>query len=309
MNNNELEKDEELRLEKEHAQERAVLLKGISTNAVKPGTIQFRFEEDLMAGLQSFADAQFTSPGLLAREWVIQRLRQELKQNQSSAREFHLARLSTIKEQVSCDPKSSKFQAGPYFVMHGISLTKGVSISAESMERSVGLRPLRSCPIAPYTGRINHLGYETETAESVPARAYLQVYRTGEIETVRPLTMVDKVIKGSFADAEVIDAAYTICSALAGFQIPLPYLLQITVCGLSGLMLSGRFRVTFSTPELTLPEVEISAFSQISATDGSLQAIANTMHDAINVFWNAGGYPKSLSFDGDNWVWAKQKAF
>lgn len=287
--------EQELRADE---REKAKLVEDASSTSSKGNLIQFRIEEELQAKLQTLATQRYSTPGILAREWVVERIVQEISQNQIVAQNWHETRVAAIKKDVK-NPDSKNFQTGPYLIMHVLPLSKGVLIKPADAEKSAAaLRPFRKARA--YEGTINQLGYESRTRD-IPAKAYLQVYRTGEIELVRPIFANEGVINGTFADIEIVDAASTACSALAGWRIPLPYLIIFTVCGLKNLTF-GHGRQEIEHDDLITQQVEISRWDQI-AKDNSIEAMAQTLHSSLDVFWNAGGIDSSKTFDENNrWV-------
>lgn len=232
----------------------------------------------------------------------------EILQNESRALSWHKTRLEAVRAEVK-DENCPHYQKGAFFLLHVLPLSDGVVIRPADVERHANtLRPLRR--VGAYVGRINHLGYESRTAPEIPAKAYLQVFRTGEVECLRPIwTKLDKtVIDGTFTDAEIVDAASTACAYLAGQRVPLPYLIVATICGIKDWTISSSLQVPIEVDELLLPQVEISRWDQI-AKNGSIEPLAQSLHESLNVYWNAGGVAQSMTFDGDRWVLAQRPNF
>jgi hypothetical protein len=272
----------------------------------KGGLIQFRIEDDTFKQLEAMAKRLSSSPGMLSRQWVVERIQWELAQSNKQALKWHGERVEAIKEEAR-KADSQDFQDGPFFVLHVIPLTDGVLLRPANMEKSaMSLRPLRRA--GAYTGRINHLGYESRTAENVPKRAYIQVFRTGEFECLRPMwTKSETVLNGTFSDIEIVDAAFTACAFLAGQQVPLPYLVLITICGIKDMSISSSLQVPITVEDLTLPAVEIKRPDEI-AKAGSIAPMALSLYESLNVWWNASGHPHSMSgFDLTAKEWAPAK--
>jgi len=267
-------------------------------SSIKGSLVQFRLEDDTHVKLQAIAAERHTTAGLLVRQWAIEKIENEVSQNLDTLRTWHHSRVTAIKEDVR-NPDSQNFQKGPFVVIHILPLSKGVLLKPGDIEKNAqALRPLRRA--RSYTGNINHLGYESHTSE-IPAKAYIQVYRTGEFESVRPLFADKGVLQGTYADAEIVDGAFTGCACLAGWRVPMPYLLIITICGLKDLCLSSGYR-EFSTDQLSLPEIQISKGEQVAKAN-SIEPMAQTLHSALDIFWNAGGVDCSKTFDDkNNWL-------
>jgi predicted transcriptional regulator len=279
-----------------HVKESAKTVRDASaTTSNKASLIQFRIDDEQSTKLQTLADERHTTPSILARQFLVERIESELLSNQDVANAWHQDRLAIIQKEAKATPE--KFPEEPFFVLHVIPLSKGAIIRpGEAQEKAGTLYPSR---YSEFTGSVNHLGFLSRTLPEIPRQAYLQVFRTGQIETVRPIWAFDGVIKGSWTDAEIVHAAFIACSALSSFRIPLPYLILITVCGINSLSFSDGEPIDQN--QLLLPPVEISKWDQISKNN-SIEPMAQTLHESLNVFWNAGGVAQSMSFDGDTWL-------
>jgi hypothetical protein len=119
------------------------------------------------------------------------------------------------------------------------------------------------------------------------------------------MTDIDKVINGGQTDAEIVDAASTACATLAGLQVPLPYAIFISVCNVKDLTMAHGYS-PIQVDSFALPAVEIKEWDQI-AKPGSIEPMAHSLRDALNVLWNAGGLPASGTFQGDRWLLANQR--
>jgi len=231
---------------------------------------------------------------------VSNRTAQQRLSTRARALAFHQSRLESFR-QCTSDKNSIEYRNEPFFLLHAIPLTAGGFIDPAKAQASAGtLYP--SLRAKSFDGRINHLGYLSRTNPDVKAKAHLQVFRTGEIEMLRPIhTMQKKVISGTFSDEEIVHAASSACSTLAGFQIPLPYLLLITLCGLGGYTISNSHNPEIEIEDLSFDPIEISEYDQI-AKNGSVEPMAFMLKKSLDVFWNAGGQSQSMTFDDHNWL-------
>lgn len=274
-----------------------------SQKSPKAGLVQFRVEEQLMGRLKAMAQAIGTSTGMLCRQWAIEKLTESESQHLKRASDWHKARLAAISEEGQINPF---YAQKPYFVLHAVTLNENRTIPPDLAQKSAqALRPIRKG--RSYTGRFNHLGYQSFATDDLPAKAYMQIFRSGEIECLRPIweSHIDGVIDGVETDAEIVDAASSACATLAGLQIPLPYAVFISVCKVKDLTMShGYSPIQVDSFELT--PVEIKDWSQISRP-GSIEPMAQTLHNSLNVLWNAGGVPSSGTFKDGRWLLAEKK--
>jgi hypothetical protein len=288
--------DEQISLKTDH-------INKASQQAPKGGLIQFRVENQMMGRLKAMAQITGTSPGMLCRQWALEKITESESQHLKRASEWHKARVTALQEEGHTKPY---YATRPYFVLHVVALSENRTIAPEQAQKIAQcLRPIRTGQS--FTGRFNHLGYQSYATEDFPAKAHLQVFRSGELEALRPIWMtdIDKVIDGRQTDAEIVDAASTACATLAGLQVPLPYAIFISVCNVKELAMAHGYS-PIQVDSFALPAVEIKEWEQI-AKPGSIEPMAHSLRDALNVLWNAGGLPASGTFQGDRWLLANQR--
>src|SRR5208283_1893813 len=89
-----------------------------------------------------------------------------------------------------------------------------------------------------FSGRVNGSGYRTQKIfkDSSKANGYVQVYRTGQIESVRIIQADNqkKLLFGDLIDNDIIHAVWSYSTALAGLGIPLPIVVSLGFFGLKG---------------------------------------------------------------------------
>jgi hypothetical protein len=273
-----------------------------SQHAPKGGLIQFRVEDQLMARLKAMAQLSGSSPGMLCRQWALEKIHDSETQHLKRASEWHKERVKALQEEGHTKPY---YAERPYFILHAVALNDNRIIPPDVAESiAKGLRPIRAG--RSWVGRFNHLGYQSYASDDSPAKAHLQVFRSGEMEALRPIwqSQINGVIDGPSTDAEIVDAASTLCATLAGLQIPLPYALFITVCNVKGLTMAHGYS-PIQVDSFSLGDVEIKSWDQI-AKQGSIEPMAQSLHAALDVLWNAGGVKTSPTFKGDRWIFANQ---
>jgi hypothetical protein len=256
--------------------------------------IQFRAESSLVTQLSAVAERLHTPIGVLARQWVAERLAFELSKNLSVTQNWRNARLVEIIRKAKVD-----MEAGPLQILHICPLTEA-QIDATEAEKVVNLMaPLGRAE--GHIGRINRLGYFTENSykeQAAKKKGYVQLFRTGQIESVRilPEDAHTKALFGDNIDSDLIDAVWMYCCALHALKVPLPLIVSTTFVGVDGYRIRTR---SYNAPTGLIDEESFSA-SEIEINDWSglkPHVMALLMKPILDELWNAAGFAHSMSYD------------
>jgi len=262
--------------------------------------IQFRADDSLLAQLNAVASRFHTPVGVLCRQWVAERLSREIRLDQAAVEYWRDSRQEEIIRLLHSDMES-----GPVQIIHMQPLSGTIEIDPQAVRKlQSSLAPIERTD--EYTGRINVHGYKTQKIfrDSKRVNAYVQVFRTGQLESVRILRELSdpKGIFGEQTDDELIRAIWSYSSALQALKVSLPIQIAITYLGLKDFTLRTRDiygpTCEFDTADMSLPVIDVTEWPQV----GCLESTAETLRPSINVFWNAAGFDKSASYTaGGKW--------
>lgn len=152
---------------------------------------------------------------------------------------------------------------------------------------------------------VNHRRYNIDGAvlynehKDGMARKYYQVFRNGAVEfTEGHLTSSfdEKPTLASFnIESNILVACNSTFSYLKSFGIEPPVFIFVTLIGVKGLILATNRRCGgvnyFDRDVILIPEVQMDGYPD---TENEL---ATLMKPALDAMWNAGGMPRSESFD------------
>lgn len=258
--------------------------------------IQFRADETLMAQLTAVAARLHTSVGVLARQWVAERLYDEVRLDKVELEHWRQKRLLEITKSMH-----SELEPGPVQVIHMQPWSQEITIDPDSVRSKKGfLAPVERTD--EYMGRINLEGFRTTKifSDSKQVNGYVQVFRTGQLESVRVLqeTHEGKAIFGDQTDDDLIRSTWSYAAALSALKVPAPAQITVTILGLKGYRMRTRLykRGTdseFEVPVITLPSVDINDWLLVSRMDET----ATLLRASLDVFWNAAGFDRSTSFN------------
>jgi hypothetical protein len=258
--------------------------------------VQFRADDVLFSQLTVIANRLRTPPGVLARQWVAERVRKEIEQDKKGLEIWIQRRTPEIERRLRSD-----MEDGPVQIIHMVPTGSDISINLEKASPLSSLLSPAERIQARYLGRINIHGYITEKtfANSTKLNGYVQVFRSGQLESVRIL-QEDEKLKALYADqldSDLIQAIWSYGLALHQLQVPLPIVLTAQFQNIKGYNLRTRGRATPTSPidvdNFVLPTAEITDWSQV----GKIEHVAQLLKPLLDVFWNAGGFERSLSFD------------
>lgn len=260
--------------------------------------IQFRADDLLISQLSVVAERLRTPMGVLARQWVAERVKKELEQEKQAIELWYQKRLPEIDRKLRAD-----MEAGPVQMLHLLPLASDVTIAPErARELQSLLAPVERIDTR-YEGHINVHGYVTEKTfkTSTKVNGYVQAFRTGQLESVRILKqdLNFNALYADTVDADLIRVLWSYGTALQQLNVPLPIVLLIRFRDVKGYFLRTRHQASPNTlidvNEFNLPTVQISDWSQTAR----LENAAQTLRPALDVFWNAGGFERSFSYKAD----------
>ena len=262
--------------------------------------IQFRVDAASMDQLTAVSKQQNLSISVMVRSWVTDRLRQELLLASSSRQKWQAERLSEIEKMIE-----AKFPPGPVLVIHAFPLTPNAVIDPTKLSTTQGaLLPLQG--VLPISGRINRHGYYVVSEHHNQPVAVAQVFKTGQIESVKLIDAHDKEIFGLMLDNAIVMSVLTYIGVLSSQQLALPYifsvsLLRVKDCWLVGQpsTIPGIPHVAMQEDSFTLPDILIDKV--MPGTD--IQGMAQHLRPILDEVWQASGYDQALSFERNGGQW------
>ncbi len=216
-------------------------------------------------------------------------------------RDFRLDRLSKIQ----ADETPLPMAEGPKVALHICPI--GLASQRVALDSDTVNKLLRTAgslsPVCEsgYNNRYNFDGFLTyTTSESAGlASAYLQVFRSGCIETVnhRILKYYKAIPSIDFEDG-VIKSLPRYFEALKVLNIETPVFVMLSLVGVLGFHIATRHSIGHQLNEidrqtLICPEVLIEDFNS---------NVEAQMKPAFDAVWNAAGWPGSLNYQGNKWV-------
>jgi hypothetical protein len=183
--------------------------------------IQFRADDLFIAQLSSVADRLRTPMGVLARQWVAERLSKEVALDGELLKTWCENRVKEIQR------KLMDMEAGPYQILFLLPTSTGIRIEPDSVRPHMTLLSPAERIGARFVGRINLHGFVTEKTfeNSSKLNAYTQIFRTGQIESVRILQAdaSSKAVFGDQIDSDLIRSVWGYSASLMqlGSHFPL----------------------------------------------------------------------------------------
>lgn len=258
----------------------------------KGGLVQFRADEALMADLAQVADRLHMPIGGLARLWVTERLEKELSYDIQALEDWRLERYRIIDKAVE-----EEFMPGPLLVLHLLPFQRLLELEPERIRQYQGLLPPVE-RVDEFSGRINFEGYETVKRFKVDNRlaGRVQVFATGQIESIRELRTDDGIIYADFVEDDLIRAVWSYSCVLEALQVKLPVALFVAFKRMRGYALrSPRFAspsAEINYGELLLQGISIKDWSDVL----TIERAAQTVKKILDKFANSAGLSRSMSY-------------
>jgi hypothetical protein len=222
---------------------------------------------------------------------------------ESTAEQIRKFRVERI-ERVLAGEEPVLLQDAPKLILHVVPLSAFDRVAGIDLEMAEGnsgqLRPMYEY-ISGWSLRRNFDGllmYSRKSSEPV-VESYTQVFRSGIIESVDAELMhdADRMIQITLLELEVIESTKRFLAFLKESGVEPPLLVFVSVMGVKGFYLrTDRTKLRgepIDRDSLIPPEIIIENFQQ---------EIAEVLRPVFDIIWNAGGFPKSPSYD-DQGVW------
>lgn len=268
-------------------------------NKTKSEVLQIRLESSVAKQIEAIATEKEFPPSAMVRDWVTDRLKQELHRVSSERSEWRAGRLAEISQLIT-----EEFQDGPILVVHAQPLTPGLKSSLNRLEQmSTSLVPLHG--MLSVFGRINRWGYEATCLHHDKMISKGQAFLQSQVESIYRLDHKGPEILGLMLDQSIVMTISSLLSVLSAQQFPLPYVFTVTLLRIKGHWLVSQPsqlgplpHVDFQQDSMTLPDVLITDYAE--ATNPKI--LAKHIRPILNEIWNASGISTSLSFTPDgNW--------
>ena len=178
-----------------------------------------------------------------------------------------------------------------------------VNLDIESIyARSGTFRPIGSYGMNP---RFNYHGFINERGGQ-ENHGYTQIFRNGILEATKANIVYEKderyYIWGPILEQEIFDVLNAYLFGLQEVGVPPPLIIMFTLEGVQTAIYLveknswGDYRPSLPENLLTLPECILESYGTELDHNKSVRPI-------FDALWNAGGYARSLFFDGDGrWV-------
>jgi hypothetical protein len=263
--------------------------------------VQFRVDDLLAAQLSAVSARLHTPIGVLARQWVAERIAEEIRADQDNVEKWRSARWAEL---------SQNFKTlvdGPIQVIHLIPYSQTLNLVPETMREFQTLFKPAERVEGTYSGRINWHGYLTEKtfASESKLNSYVQMFRSGQLESVRVLSSEAKTIYGERTDEDLIRCIWSYMAALKQLMVPLPIAAVINFHGLkdfemrfAGKTASQRFEFS----DYGMPTITFTQWAQAA----TLASVAENLRPILDMLWNAAGYERSFSYR-ENLSWSLAK--
>ena len=212
--------------------------------------------------------------------------------------------------QILADEMPIPLAAGPKTILHIMAIQSfaarlAVDLRVASTLPAGLLTPLGA---AGYNTRINLDGLLHHNGGFNTPSAYLQLYRTGVIETVdantlhsgaaNPHNPTTSIIPSTCFEKSLVSQIPVYLLALQKLGAAPPFVISLTLTGVKGFMMAGPERFISGTPAFDRDVVFIPELF-LERTD----CHALDLKPMLDAVWNAGGIVSSPNFDGrGNWM-------
>lgn len=268
----------------------------------KSETIQIRLDSALNKQIAALASERQVPLSALLRDWIVDRLKTELRRVSHDRSDWRTERLATIQKLL----ESGDFAEGPVLVVQGQPLTPGLRSTPDWFESSAtSLAPIRGR--LPVYSRINRDGYEATCSDNGKLVSKGQAFRTSQLELIYSLEHKGSEILGLKLDEIIVLTISSFIGLLSAQQFPLPFVFSVSLLRVKDSWLVKQPSpigpvptIGFQEDSIIIPDILITDYSEAEDT----KALAKHIQPVLDEIWNASGIRSSLSFGTDG-IWMK----
>lgn len=204
------------------------MAKEAPVSKTKSEVIQMRLESSQLAQVSALATEKDIPVSTMVRDWVLDRLKEELIRSSSERAIWRSDRLKQIDQLIS-----EEFADGPILVVHGQPLTPNLKSQLDRLQTtSTCLVPLFG--MLPVTGRINRYGYEATVSHHEKLIAKGQAFTTSQVESIYRLDHKGPEIFGLMLDEAIVLIVKSLLGLLSAQQFALPFVFSVSLLRIKG---------------------------------------------------------------------------
>ncbi len=251
----------------------------------KDHLIQFRVDDLFMKRLQSIAGKKSTPPGVLARQWVAERLAEEFEITEKAAESWVERRYSTVH-----GIAQSEMESGFGLVCHLVPLINDVDLSPEQLSYAGALFTHSSKIMIDKGVTISGYYIQTHFNKSTKANWHTEIFNSGQIEGIRLIPEIEpNVVSASAIEGALVHTIFIYCRLLESLRIVPPIDIRVGFIGVKNYQVRAlpkdRLGNPFTASDFRFPNAILSSYEQVETS----QSVEELLSRPIRMIWNAAG--------------------
>lgn len=252
----------------------------------KDHLVQFRVDDSFMKRLLVVSERKKTPIGVLARQWVAERLTEEIRQVQGEITRWVELRQSHIQKMID-----RELEHGAILTIHVTPVSAGSEIGAAELEelRNMFSR-MNESKFQSFGINMDGFIERTRIEGSSKLVSYMQVFSSGQIEGVQVLPETrDKVLSAGDITEILTGKVIIFCRILELLKVPPPVEVFIGFSQMHGYQFDSQSTRgvgdKFTSNDFAFPSTLIIDWKQVESKESTEEILGQ----AIRRIWNAAG--------------------
>lgn len=251
----------------------------------KDHLIQFRVDDLFMKRLQSIAGKKSTPLGVLARQWVAERLAEEFEITEKAAESWVESRYSAVH-----GIARNQMESGFGLVCHLVPLVTDVDLSPEQLSFAGALFTHSSKIMIERGVTISGYYIQTHFNKSTRANWHTEIFSSGQIEGIRLIPEIEpNVVSASALEGALVHTIFIYCRLLESLRIMPPIDIRIGLIGVENYQVRAlskdKLGNRFTASDFRFPNAILTSYEQVESTQSTEELLARP----IRMIWNAAG--------------------
>lgn len=256
-----------------------------ASSDAKDHLIQFRVDDNFMKRLQFVAAKKSTPPGVIARQWIAERLAMEFEITEKDAERWVEHRHPLVQ-----GIAKHEMESGFGLVCHLVPLAKDVNLSMEQLSWAGSLFTFSSKAVIEKGVNISGYYLRTHFHASSKASWHTEIFCSGQIEGIQLIPEIEEhVVSASAIEDALVQTIFVYCHLLEALRIVPPIDIRIGFIGVHNYQVRAsskdKLGTRFAASDFSFPNTLLTSYEQVETT----QDVGELLAQPIRMIWNAAG--------------------
>lgn len=257
----------------------------------KDHIVQFRVDDIFMKRLQSIAGKKATPVGVLARQWVAERLIEEFEISEKFSEKWVETRYPIVH-----GIARNEMEKGFGLVIHLVPLVNDIDLSPEQLSYAGDLFTHSSKIMIQKGLTISGYYVQIHFNRSTKANWHTEIFSTGQIESIRLIPEIEpNVVSASAIESALVQSIFIYCRLLESVSIVPPIDIRVGLIGVENYQTRAtpkdKLGNRFTHSDFRFPNTLLDSYERVESTQSTEELLSRP----IQMIWNAAGLKNKIA--------------